>query len=513
MSGAAAAPIKRRRRGKALPEETQKADQHYEAAEAERCARVCGERNNARGSTTRLSLTPVPPCTHTHAHSYTTQNAQIQVDLTLSCAALLGLDAVPPPPGRLVVDAGCGSALSSRALAAPPLRCGVIGFDVARDMLACATSSSTADACVLADAGACWPVRRGAADAVVSVSVAQWLLVAPHPTAALDAFFDSLVSCLKPGAGAVAQVYARSDGETTALASAARRAGAAATLLVDVPHAAGGARKTFLAMVAPPGCDADRAAFAAAAAGPAHDCPCAWPRADTACALWWRSAVTPALASTASLPTTAHSRLRDEHERSALRLARVVRRARGDDGGARGSARLEAWLPAPTANACGVPVLISVMCEPGGGVDGAQLATALGCDGDVKEGAAPRAAPPGPPGGHAPTMAVLPTGDPDIGKLVAPGVARFLVATLEAGAGGDAAGVIAVAATAAVAVAAAARVGLYLITADVLADGRVTVTAAWHARNAVASAADVADAAARVGEAMREERGKIIALK
>lgn len=108
-------------------------------------------------------------------------------------------------------------------------------------------------------------------------------------------------------------------------------------------------------------------------------------------------------------------------------------------------------------------------------------------------------------------MTILPTGDPDVGMLVSPGVARFLVATLESDTGGDAAGVIATAATTAVAVAMTARVGLYLVAADVSADGFVTITAAWHARNAVASAGDVAMDAARVGAAVRREDKKTTA--
>ena len=337
------------------------------------------------------------------AGRYSAQNAGVQADLAAACLRFMGLDGsgAPPTTRLLLLDAGCGSGLSTAAAAAAGHA--VVGCDLSAAMLGRAVSAAPAARGLVwrGDLGQAPPLRPGGGlfDGALSVSAIQWL--APSScsggTARLDAFFGGLAAALVPGAGAVLQFYPRSDGDALAVLAAARGAGLdASALFADVPHAKGGARKTFVGAIK----GRERgAAVAGWSPPPAADCPICWPRAGT-CGLWWARVGAPLLrrgqgggggggggsgggggggggggnsgaaAAPADPLTRAHAllsaaapRLVGEHRAAGSRLARVARRALGQVGEVSlPRARLEAWVAGPDGQwaPCGAPLLVSV---------------------------------------------------------------------------------------------------------------------------------------------------------
>jgi SAM-dependent methyltransferase len=117
------------------------------------------------------------------AARYDNTNEKPQAELATRCAALLGL---PPAAPALLLDAGCGSCLGWRALAAlhggggGGLFC--LGLDVSRPMLlrAAAAGATRHGDLVLCDLAARLPLREGCTyDGALSVSALQWLCRAP----------------------------------------------------------------------------------------------------------------------------------------------------------------------------------------------------------------------------------------------------------------------------------------------------------------------------------------------
>jgi len=444
----------------------------------------------------RRAFRPLSPLSR-----YSAQNAATQDELTAACLRLLAMDAIPETARNrlLVLDAGCGSGLSTAGLAARGV-VPALALDVAPAMLAAAGPAARGRA-VVSDLGTAWPVApRGACDGVVSVSVLHWLAHAAAPGAALAAFYAGAARALPPGGPLVAQAYPRTDKEAAALAAAASAAGFAARLVVDVPHAKGAARKTFVAALAPGG---GARLAAVVAAGPPGDCPAAWPRGGTTCALWWEAAVGVELRRRWGLPPVAggDSRMAREHAHGAARLARVVRRAAALAARAPAGARDRVDVAVPCGPcACGAPLLVSVACARGAlGERGAALASALG-GGDAASTPLPPTATPPPPDA-AVDVSLQPTDAPGVHLLAAPGVARYLVAAVAPPTTpplADLAAAVAVVVARATAAAIATGLGLYLVVADAGAgDGGdapppLAARAAFHRSNAANDPAAVA---------------------
>ena len=181
------------------------------------------------------------------AQRYTAANVQIQHDLAVRCLEFLQLG----ERGRLLLDIGCGSCLSSQVIGSAGHHW--IGTDVAREMLLLATKPRVpAEGALLhSDMAAGLPLRAGCQlDGAISVSALQWLCEPPpqgdesDARRALRRLFDSLRACLQAGGGAVFQFYTTPPYAASAHAAAVA-SGFDADLLIDLPHATR-ARKLFL---------------------------------------------------------------------------------------------------------------------------------------------------------------------------------------------------------------------------------------------------------------------------
>jgi 18S rRNA (guanine1575-N7)-methyltransferase len=535
-----------RRLNPALPEDAGDPDAHYTAAEAGR---------------------------------YSAQNGGVQADLATACLRFLGLGPSPAthsPPHRrlLLLDAGCGSGLSTAAAAA--LGHTLLGCDLSSAMLgaACGGNPATERACKglvwRGDLGVVAPLRGSATglfDGAISVSAIQWLIPSEGDAAAgtrrLDAFFTGLAASLVPGAGAVLQFYPRADPDATAVRAAADRAGFHAALFADVPHAKGGARKTFLGAVKER--KVGGSAPAAWSPPPAADCPLCWPRAGT-CGLWWARVGVPLLrrgrgasgsesdgggggpfAKAYAPLAAAAQRLVGEHASAGGRLARVVRRAlpppAPTETVATPRARLDAWVAGPAGRwaPCGAPLLVSV-AGPAGAFGVAAAAAVASSTGRASPEAAARAAdllirpafptqavgggptlvgvvgptPVAAEGASAVRAVELPpprtgTSHPSTHLLLADGCARYVLARWEGVGVRDAAAGVVEGARRAGAAAAAVGVGqgdggVYALLVDLVPAGggaalAATITLAVHARNADGDEVSVAGLA---GSMVRE---------
>lgn len=105
----------------------------------------------------------------------------------------------------MLADIGCGSGLSSAALAAVAWA----GTDVTAEMLRLAAARQPGCRGRIAQSDFCQglPLRAGCLDGAISVSAVQWLCAAPDPAAAMHRFFASLRRNLSPGGVAAMQVY------------------------------------------------------------------------------------------------------------------------------------------------------------------------------------------------------------------------------------------------------------------------------------------------------------------
>eukprot|EP00966_Prymnesium_polylepis_P044882 1039535-Prymnesium_polylepis.1 len=138
------------------------------------------------------------------AQRYTAANMQIQHDIATRCLELLELGDYR---GRVLLDLGCGSCLSSQVLNnGAGFRW--IGLDVAREMLLLAKVPA-GGALVHCDLAAGLPLRSGCRlDGAISVSALQWLCEPPPNGDASDAvralrrLFDHLRCSLGPSAPA-----------------------------------------------------------------------------------------------------------------------------------------------------------------------------------------------------------------------------------------------------------------------------------------------------------------------
>lgn len=167
---------------------------------------------------------------------YTT-SSRIQHIQTLMTRRALELLHLSSP--SLILDVGCGSGLSGSILSSHPHNHTWVGLDISPHMLQIALERDDTDNgdLFLADMGQGLPFRPGTFDAAISISAIQWLCNADSsdvsPEGRLRRFFDGLYACLRRGARAVCQFYAKNETQRKMITDAAIRAGFGAGLLVD----------------------------------------------------------------------------------------------------------------------------------------------------------------------------------------------------------------------------------------------------------------------------------------
>jgi SAM-dependent methyltransferase len=125
--------------------------------------------------------------------------AEIQSKLSLRALELLNLpqDDIP----RLILDIGCGTALSGEVIESEGHYW--IGVDISRHMLNVASQRELVGDLIQNDMGEGLPLRAGTFDGAISISALQWLCNADAkdhvPQKRLRVFFDSLYASLASG--------------------------------------------------------------------------------------------------------------------------------------------------------------------------------------------------------------------------------------------------------------------------------------------------------------------------
>jgi len=288
------------------------------------------------------------------ASRYDAANARVQEELAGRCCELLGLRCDAP---LLLLDAGCGSGLSSLELHRRFPRAAWLGLDVSEAMLQRARAAGALDCggdLVRCDLGRRLPLRAAAVlDGVLSVSALQWLCRAPAESAADDDdearelsggnrrhakralerrrklarsgalcapsagagcvgvgdaaspladCLSALASRLLPGGRCALQVYPAGCAQAAEMAAAVRAVAGLARggLVADLPHRTVVAKRFLLL---------ERGVSGGAVAEP-PPCPLSWPLSG-GCALWWGQ------------PAAGDERLARWHWREAHSLSRL----------------------------------------------------------------------------------------------------------------------------------------------------------------------------------------------
>ncbi|KAF2221571.1 methyltransferase [Elsinoe ampelina] len=175
----------------------------------------------------------------TAARKYTTSSRILHIQSSMTHRALSLLNLTTP---SLLLDLGCGSALSGSILSSIPPPAGPhtwIGLDISSSMLAQALDRDVDGDLFLSDLGQGIPFRPGSFDGAVSISAIQWLCnaetSAESPEGRLKRFFEGLYSALKRGARAVCQFYPKDLAQREMISRAAIKAGFGAGILEDDP--------------------------------------------------------------------------------------------------------------------------------------------------------------------------------------------------------------------------------------------------------------------------------------
>ena len=192
-----------------------------------------------------LSFDPDKYYDERRATAYSSHNEGSQERLTLHALAMSGLlSRGHGRPGRIVLDLGCGSGLSSKVIQREGLA--VIGVDQSSHMLSTAMASGFFLDGVRADLSQRLPFRRAVFDGALSISAVHYIARADEHRSAdvrLQTLFTSLTACTN--GPAVFQFYPDTDAAAAMTRSAAAVAGWDAQLVVDQPHRTD-ARRWFL---------------------------------------------------------------------------------------------------------------------------------------------------------------------------------------------------------------------------------------------------------------------------
>ncbi|OAF66403.1 Bud site selection protein 23 [Intoshia linei] len=186
----------------------------------------------------------------TEADKYTNNSRIIfiQSELTKRAYELLELDEDEP---KLILDIGCGSALSSQYLS--EMGHHWVGVDISKSMLDVALERSDDGNLILSDMGQGLPFRPGMFDAVISISAVQWLCVSnsssENPVARLYKLFTTLFAIMTRNSKAVFQIYPENDQQLNLIQNQALKAGFVGGTIVDFPQCAK-KKKIFLILFA-----------------------------------------------------------------------------------------------------------------------------------------------------------------------------------------------------------------------------------------------------------------------
>eukprot|EP00211_Chloroparvula_japonica_P017411 CAMPEP_0119134672 /NCGR_PEP_ID=MMETSP1310-20130426/17522_1 /TAXON_ID=464262 /ORGANISM="Genus nov. species nov., Strain RCC2339" /LENGTH=272 /DNA_ID=CAMNT_0007125493 /DNA_START=147 /DNA_END=961 /DNA_ORIENTATION=+ len=189
----------------------------------------------------------------TEARKYQGNSRMVNIQTKLSERALELLNLPDDGHARLLLDIGCGTALSGEVLEEHGHYW--LGMDISRDMLGIARERELEGDLVQADMGEGVPFRPGVFDGAVSVSALQWLCNADTkeqvPQKRLRVFFDSLYASLAIGTRAVFQFYPANADQIKLISQTAMRSGFTSRLVVDYPNSTK-AKKFFLCLYCGP---------------------------------------------------------------------------------------------------------------------------------------------------------------------------------------------------------------------------------------------------------------------
>lgn len=180
---------------------------------------------------------------------YTSSSRIIQIQTEIANRAI-ELLALPEGQASFILDVGCGSGLSGRAL--EEAGHAWIGCDVSSDMLDIANEHETDTGDVMQhDMGLGLPFRQAVFDGAISISALQWLCYSDASNQVakkrLSRFFSSLYNCLKRTSRAVLQFYPQNPDQAVLIASCASGVGFTGGLVVDYPNSSK-AKKYYLCL-------------------------------------------------------------------------------------------------------------------------------------------------------------------------------------------------------------------------------------------------------------------------
>jgi 18S rRNA (guanine1575-N7)-methyltransferase len=185
-----------------------------------------------------------------NAEKYADNSRMAKIQKQMCERALQLLLLQEPLNEKLVLDLGCGTGMSSDAIAEHGIT--FIGSDLSEAMLREGSDRGYNEGgdFLVSDMGSPMCFRDGLFDGVISISALQWLLNADggekyEPYKRLRILFTSLRRVLKRGARAVFQFYPESAEQVEMITSCAMRCGFGGGVVVDFPHSTR-AKKTYL---------------------------------------------------------------------------------------------------------------------------------------------------------------------------------------------------------------------------------------------------------------------------
>ena len=186
----------------------------------------------------------------TNAEKYADNSRMAKIQKQMCERALQLLLLQEPLKEKLILDLGCGTGMSSEAMAEHGIN--FVGSDLSEAMLREGVDRGFNEGgdFMVSDMGSPMCFRDGLFDGVISISALQWLLNADggekyEPYKRLRILFTSLRRVLKRGARAVFQFYPESADVVEMITSCAMRCGFGGGVVVDFPHSTR-AKKTYL---------------------------------------------------------------------------------------------------------------------------------------------------------------------------------------------------------------------------------------------------------------------------
>lgn len=183
------------------------------------------------------------------AGKYNSSSRMINIQAEISERAIEML-ALPPNQRSYILDVGCGSGLSGKALEEAGHYW--VGCDISQSMLDVANDRDEENGDLIhTDMGLGLPFKPGSFDGVISISAIQWLCYSESkdqdPKLRLNRFFSSLYSVLKRDARAVLQFYPESSEQALLVLQCASSVGFAGGLVIDYPNSTK-AKKYYLCL-------------------------------------------------------------------------------------------------------------------------------------------------------------------------------------------------------------------------------------------------------------------------